>query len=204
MLISKPVPSRWIARARRRPAATRSSPGRARPGRRDRYGSWVGHAGIVWRRGAPGSACRGGLHAAALGHPGKTVSLRQYAGHPVVVNFFASWCGPCNKETPLLARFYRSGQAKVSIVGLDENDKTSSALRFVRKYGVRFPVGFDPAVRAGRAYGVEAIPQTFFLSASHHIVRHVYGALTLQELRAGTSQIARTRRAAGASSRAGT
>src|SRR5579875_2528586 len=123
----------------------------------------------------------------ALGRPSQDVSLSQYAGRPVVVNFFASWCAPCQKETPLLARFYRSEHGRVAVVGLDENDSLQAARKFLGTAGVSYPVGFDPSVQAASAYGVTGLPQTFFLDASHHIVKRVYGALTRADLTSGVA-----------------
>ena len=57
-----------------------------------------------------------------LGHPAQHISLAQYAGHPLILNFFASWCEPCQQETPLIARFYRSHRHSVIIIGIDVND----------------------------------------------------------------------------------
>lgn len=121
----------------------------------------------------------------ALGQPGPPVSLDGYRGKPLIVNFFASWCDPCKKETPLLARFYRTEHGKVAIVGMDENDARANAMSFTRSYGVGYPVGFDPAAVAASAYGVNALPQTFFLDARHHIVDRIFGAVTLADLSKG-------------------
>jgi thiol-disulfide isomerase/thioredoxin len=131
-----------------------------------------------------------GFTVTALGHADQHISLSEYAGRPVVVNFFASWCAPCRKETPMLAKFYSSERGKVPVIGLDENDSASAALKFVADSAVKYPVGFDPGVQAADAYGVTALPQTFFLNASHHIVKRVFGALTVKELTAGMSEIA--------------
>jgi len=120
-----------------------------------------------------------------LGQSGPKISLSDYAGRPLIVNFFASWCEPCQKETPLLATFYRSEHGKVAIVGLDENDVLGSATSFTHKEGVSYPVGFDPGVTAASAYGVAGLPQTFFLDARHHIVDRVFGAVTLADLSKG-------------------
>ena len=120
-----------------------------------------------------------------LGQPGQKVSLGDYAGRPLIVNFFASWCEPCQKETPLLATFYRSEHGKVAIVGLDENDVLGSAMSFTHKEGVSYPVGFDPGVIAASAYGVAGLPQTFFLNAKHHIVDRVFGAVTQADINRG-------------------
>ncbi|HTT54608.1 MAG TPA: TlpA disulfide reductase family protein [Streptosporangiaceae bacterium] len=131
-----------------------------------------------------------GFSLAVLGHPGQHISLAQYAGRPLIINFFASWCSPCQRETPLMARFYRSRHGRVTILGVDVNDSTAAALGFVRKTVVRYPVVSDPAPMAMTlSYGVVALPQTFFLNAQHRIVKRVIEAVTLTELRAGAALI---------------
>ena len=120
-----------------------------------------------------------------LGQSAQRISLASYAGRPLIVNFFASWCEPCQRETPLLARFYRTEHGHVALVGLDENDVFSHALSFTRAKGVTYPVGWDPEFTAASAYGVSGLPQTFFLNARHRIVDRVFGAVTLAELNRG-------------------
>jgi cytochrome c biogenesis protein CcmG, thiol:disulfide interchange protein DsbE len=121
-----------------------------------------------------------------LGHPSRKVALTAYAGRPVIVNFFASWCTPCKLETPTLARFYRESGGRTAIIGVDSNDETGPALRFVHAAGVRYPVGVDPLPAATTiSYGVLALPQTFFLNARHRIVKRIFGAVTMKELAEG-------------------
>ena len=120
-----------------------------------------------------------------LGHSGQRVSLGQYSGRPLIVNFFASWCDPCKTETPLLAKFYRAEKGKVALVGLDENDVLGNAMSFTRADGVSYPVGWDPQFGIASAYGVNALPQTFFLDARHRIVDRIFGAVTLVDLQKG-------------------
>ena len=123
-----------------------------------------------------------------LGHPGRKVTLAAFAGRPVIVNFFASWCTPCKLETPTLARFYRESGERTAIIGVDSNDETGPALRFVHSAGVRYPVGVDPLPAATTvSYGVLALPQTFFLNARHRIVKRIFGAVTMKELSAGVA-----------------
>ncbi len=148
-------------------------------------------AGSASGQPAPGQPARAAEVAApafslpALGHSGQRVALSGYPGQPLIVNFFASWCEPCKKETPLLAAFYRAEKGKVALVGLDENDVIGNATSFTRADGVSYPVGWDPQFSAASAYGVSALPQTFFLNARHQIVDRVFGAVTLAQLHKG-------------------
>jgi cytochrome c biogenesis protein CcmG/thiol:disulfide interchange protein DsbE len=140
----------------------------------------TGSGGAASNRAAPAFTL------AALGEPGRQVSLSQYAGQPVIVNFWASWCEPCQQETPLLARWHAQ-HGHVVLLGLDENDTTVSALEFARAKGVTYPLAFDPDMSAASAYGVNALPQTFFLNARHQIVAHVAGVVTSAQLATGLS-----------------
>jgi cytochrome c biogenesis protein CcmG/thiol:disulfide interchange protein DsbE len=154
-------------------------------------------AGIAWAgtsSGAPAGSGPSADPAAAsfslpvLGHSGPgtaRVSLSSYPGKPLIVNFFASWCEPCKQETPLLAKFYRTEHGKVALVGLDENDGVTSALKFLSAQGVTDPVGWDPNIAAASSYGVNGLPQTFFLDARHRVVFRKFGAVTSADLSKG-------------------
>jgi cytochrome c biogenesis protein CcmG/thiol:disulfide interchange protein DsbE len=133
----------------------------------------------------------------SLTAPGQHITLSQYQGKPLIVNFWASWCEPCQKETPLLASWYTKQHGHVVLVGLDENDTAASALAFARAKGVSYPIGVDENLGAANAYGVTGLPQTFFLNAQHRIVDHVLGAVTPADLAKGL-------RLMGASSAKGT
>ena len=122
-----------------------------------------------------------------LGHPGQQISLQSMANRPVIVNFFASWCEPCQRETPLIARFYRDSGSRPAIIGIDVNDAASKAMNFVHKSGVTYPVVADPMpMTAAIAYNLPGLPATFFLNARHLIVKRVYGPVTQAELTTGT------------------
>jgi thiol-disulfide isomerase/thioredoxin len=123
-----------------------------------------------------------------LGHPGQHISLDGFAGRPLILNFFASWCAPCQRETPLLARFYRDSRGRTLIIGIDASDEAGAAEKFVRAAGVSYPVGSDPfPADVAISYGALNLPDTFFLNARHRIVKQVLGAVTLAELNAGVA-----------------
>ncbi len=105
---------------------------------------------------------------------------------PVVLNFFASWCAPCQEETPLLASTARAEQAKgaaVQFVGVDVADPTADALAFVQKSGIPYPVGVDANIRVTSGlYGLDAQPNTFFIDASGRVIGHTIGPVTAAQL----------------------
>jgi cytochrome c biogenesis protein CcmG/thiol:disulfide interchange protein DsbE len=123
-----------------------------------------------------------------LGHAGQHVSLAGFAGRPLIINFFASWCTPCKRETPLLARYYAEHGGRDLIIGIDANDEAAPAEKFVQAAGVTYPIGFDPfPAPVTTSYGVYGLPQTFFLNAQHRIVKHVIGDVTVTDLNQGVA-----------------
>jgi cytochrome c biogenesis protein CcmG, thiol:disulfide interchange protein DsbE len=135
--------------------------------------------------GSPSYPTAPGFTLDSLTASGQHITLSQYRGKPLIINFWASWCPPCQQETPLLASWYTRQHGHVVLVGLDENDTASSALQFAKAKGVRYPIGVDPGLAAANAYGVTGLPQTFFLNAQHRIVDHVLGAVTQADLDKG-------------------
>ena len=99
--------------------------------------------------------------------------------YPVVLNFFASWCTPCQQETPLLARTATAERAKGSIVqfvGVDVADSPAQAVPFARQSGLTYPIGTDSTLRvAAVLYGLNGEPNTFFISGSGRVLGHVIG-----------------------------
>ncbi|MGH9097588.1 MAG: TlpA family protein disulfide reductase, partial [Acidimicrobiales bacterium] len=106
--------------------------------------------------------------------------------HPVVLNFFASWCIPCQAETPLLARTAKAETAKgspVQFIGVDVADDPSSAVAFVQQSGIPYPVGADRTLKVTSVlYGMNAQPNTYFIDESGKVIGHHLGALTASEL----------------------
>lgn len=106
----------------------------------------------------------------SLTNPSKTISLLQFRGKPLVINFWASWCGPCRAEMPLLEATYRSENGRVQFLGIDSNDTRSAGLAFYHQVGVTYPSISDPTLKAAIEYGVYGFPTTVFISASGRVV----------------------------------
>jgi thiol-disulfide isomerase/thioredoxin len=112
-----------------------------------------------------------------------TITLTKLAGKPIVLNFWASTCVDCKKETPALAKVARSLGGRVSFLGVDSVDQHSHAVAFESAYQVPYPSLFDPKGIAAAHYDVPALPVTFFLSRSGtKILGENIGALTPKSL----------------------
>jgi thiol-disulfide isomerase/thioredoxin len=113
-----------------------------------------------------------------------TGSLR---GHSVVMNFWASWCGPCRREAPVLQNAAKRTHGSVVFVGVDVHDATADARAFLRTHGITYTV-----VRSNEAaisaYRVVGLPETVYLDADGHVVARTVGELTAPAL---TTNLAR-------------
>ncbi len=140
-----------------------------------------GHAGplsATWRRAAEDGR----------------VALAELRGTPVVLNFWASWCDPCQVEAPILERGWRSARPRgVLFVGLDQQDVPEDALAFMRQFGHDFPTVRDPTGATARRWGVTGIPETFFISRDGNVVGHVIGTVTPRQLAEGVGAAGRPR-----------
>lgn len=109
---------------------------------------------------------------------GETLRLVDLRGQPVVLNFWASWCGPCRAEAPLLAEAWQQEQdGEIIFIGLTHSDTQHGALSFIEEYGLHYPNGPDPGNAISRLYGVQGIPATFFIDAEGRIVDSHRGML---------------------------
>ncbi len=122
---------------------------------------------------------------------GRPIKLSDYAGKVLVVNLWATWCGPCRMEIPELVKFHKEYRAKgLEVVGLStENPEASAAgvRRFAQEFKMDYPVGWaTPEVAITLMQGREAIPQSFVISRDGRILKRFVGfsaAATPQQLR---------------------
>lgn len=110
---------------------------------------------------------------------GASINLASLRGHPVVIDFWASWCGPCRQGQPelnALAARYRA--AGVQFLGVDIRDDDANARAFVREFNVPYPSLFDPSADAAAAFDVAAPPTVLVIDASGNIRLHELGTVT--------------------------
>jgi len=128
------------------------------------------------------------------GGPPVTLPIAGAGAHePVVLTFFASWCGPCHAELPKLARVAGAARAagtRVAFLGIDGNDDPVSGLAFARTSGVTFPVADDADSTVAPTYGLDGYPGTVFIDATGHVAATVHGPVTVATLRSWLASIA--------------
>ncbi|MGH2755581.1 MAG: TlpA family protein disulfide reductase [Actinomycetota bacterium] len=107
-----------------------------------------------------------------------TLSSADLSGEPIVINFWASWCGPCREETPLLQDMWERYESEgIVILGVDVKDAPASAEDFVEEFGVTYPVVVDEDQRLFKAIApVDGLPQTFFVDAEGNFLAPAEGA----------------------------
>ncbi len=96
---------------------------------------------------------------------GEPVTLKQLRGRPLVLNFWASWCGPCQQEHPTLARAAQHFKDEANFFGVVFEDTPEEARQFARPMDPSFPQLIDPQSRMAVDYGVTGVPETYFIDA---------------------------------------
>ncbi len=105
---------------------------------------------------------------------GANLRLSEYRGDVVMINFWATWCGPCRQEMPLLDQLYsRYQRVGFSLLGVNIDDDSSRAMDMIRELGVSFPVLFDARKEVSKLYDVDAMPVTVLVDREGN-VRHVH------------------------------
>ena len=108
---------------------------------------------------------------------GENMRLSEFRGDVVMINFWATWCGPCRQEMPLLDELYtRYERVGFNLLGVNIDDDSRRAMQMIEELGVNFPVLFDARKEVSKLYEVEAMPVTVLVDRDGNVryVHHGY------------------------------
>ena len=123
---------------------------------------------------------------------GNKVNLSDYIGKPIVLNFWASWCGPCQSEMPDFHEKYLElgDEIHFLMVNMTGGRETlSSAKAFISEKGYTFPVFYDTDSDAAMTYNVYSLPTTYFIDAEGYLIAQATGAISADTLQRGIDMI---------------
>ena len=124
---------------------------------------------------------------------GKEVKLSDFRGKPVVVNFWATWCGYCVKEMPAFEEVYQQMGSDIHFLMINVTDgvqeTVDKASAFIADSGYTFPVYYDTQYSATRTYGAYSLPMTFFFDAEGYAIAQATGAIDKDTLLRGIEMI---------------
>ena len=124
---------------------------------------------------------------------GNAVNLSDFIGKPLIVNFWASWCGPCKMEMPDFDEKYQEFGEDVQFLMVNMTDGSRETLekakKFIEESGYTFPVYYDTDMDAAITYGVSSIPSTYFIDAQGHAVARAAGMIDADTLHYGIEMV---------------
>lgn len=124
---------------------------------------------------------------------GNAHAFSEFVGKPVILNFWASWCGPCVSEMPEFQRFYETYGQQIHFVLVNltdgQQETVETASRFIAEQGYTFPVYLDTDIDAAAKYGVNAVPVSYFIDGEGYFVAWAQGALTENMLQQGVDML---------------
>ena len=124
---------------------------------------------------------------------GNQVNLTDFFGKPIIVNFWASWCGPCQMEMPDFDEAYATYKDEIHFLMVNMTDGSRETLEkassFIAESGYTFPVYYDTEYSAAITYSVSSLPTTYFINADGELIAHARGAIDADTLQKGIDMI---------------
>ncbi len=113
---------------------------------------------------------------------GEALRLSDFRGRPVMINFWATWCGPCQLEMPLIQKYYEKHSPDLVVLAVNNDEPRASVQEFVDKMKLTFPILLDPGARVEDQYRVRAFPTSLFINREGLIRYQHIGILNEQQL----------------------
>ncbi len=144
----------------------------------------IGGGGWLWFSRVP-LAAQTPQHTAqpAVGYPapdftlktldGKVFTLSEHRGTPIVLNFWATWCGPCQNEMPAMQATATRYAGKALVIGVDQGEEPAVVQKFLKEVGVSYPISLDSDQSVAHRYNVAGLPTTFFID-SNGVIQHLW------------------------------
>ena len=124
---------------------------------------------------------------------GNKVNLTDFFGKPIIVNFWASWCGPCQMEMPDFDAAFTTYKNEIEFLMVNMTDGSretvEKASSFIAEKGYTFPVYYDTEYNAAITYSVSSLPTTYFIDAEGNLIAHARGAINANTLQRGIDMI---------------
>lgn len=124
---------------------------------------------------------------------GETVTLSDFKGKPLVINFWASWCPPCKEEMPYLQSAFDEHGEEITFLFIDlvdgSRETKEKGEEYINSQGFTFPIYFDSTGVASTNYGIRSIPTTFFINEAGEIVQTINGSMSQETLNSGLKKL---------------
>lgn len=113
----------------------------------------------------------------ALATPeGKKISLKEFRGKLVLLNFWASWCAPCREEMPAMEKLYQEFKDKnFTVLAIAVKDSKTDAVNFVKEHKLTYPIALDPEAKIGQEYGAWGLPATYLIGPKGEALARGWG-----------------------------